>query len=81
MPSLAIGTEQNLCYIFHGTMNRQTGYSTYEQHYNHVKSLVVTNENKYSQTDVDNVDIDEDGPPQHLWSQIAAPNDKPELSH
>ena len=24
-----------------------------------------------SQTDVDNVDIDEDGPPEHLWSQIA----------
>ena len=55
--------------------NEQTdllgGYSTYEQHYNHVKSLVVANENKYSQTDVDNVDIDEDGPPEHLWSQIA----------
>ena len=48
--------------------NEQTdllgGYSTYEQHYNHVKSLVIANENKYSQTD-------EDGPPEHLWSQIA----------
>ena len=55
--------------------NEQTdllgGYLTYEQHYNHVKSLVIANENKYSQTDVDNVDIDEDGPPEHLWSQIA----------
>ena len=47
------------------------GYSTYEEHYRHVHSTVHTNENKYSQTDVDNVDIDENGPPEHLWSQIA----------
>lgn len=32
---------------------------------------MLANESKYSQTDVDNVDIDEDGPPEHLWSQIA----------
>ena len=55
--------------------NEQTdllsGYSTYEEHYNHVKSIVLANENKYSQTDVDSVDIEEDGPPEHLWSQIA----------
>ena len=55
--------------------NEQTdllgGYSTYEQHYNHVKVTVLANENKYSLTDIDNVDIDEDGPPEHLWSQIA----------
>ena len=55
--------------------NEQTdllgGYSTYEQLYNNVKAVVFANESKYSQTDVDNVDIDEDGPPEHLWSQIA----------
>ena len=29
------------------------------------------NEKKYSQNSVDDIDIDEDGPPEHLWSQIA----------
>ena len=47
------------------------GYSTYEEHYRHVHSTVVANECKYSQTDVDDVDIDEDGPPEHLWNYIA----------
>ena len=36
----------------------------------HVHSTVVANESKYSQADVD-VDIDEDGPPEHLWNYIA----------
>ena len=47
------------------------GYSTYEQHYRHVHSTVLANESKYSQADVDDVDIDENGPPEHLWSHIA----------
>ena len=47
------------------------GFSTYEEHYRHVHSTVVANESKYSQTDVDDVDIDEDGPPEHLWNYIA----------
>ena len=47
------------------------GYSTYEEHYRHVHSTVVANESKYSQADVDDVDIDEDGPPEHLWNYIA----------
>jgi len=46
-------------------------YSTYEEHYRHVRSLVVGNERKYSQVDIDDLDIDEDGPPEHLWSYIA----------
>ena len=32
---------------------------------------MVANENKYSQANFDNVNIDEDGPPEHLWSYIA----------
>ena len=49
------------------------GCSTYEEHYRHVHSTVVANESKHSQADadVDDVDIDEDGPPEHLWSYIA----------
>ena len=47
------------------------GYSTYEEHYRHVRSTVLANERKYSQADIDDVDIDEDGPPEHLWSYIA----------
>ena len=42
-----------------------------KQHYNHVKAIVLANESKYGQTDVDDVDVDEDGPPEHMWSQIA----------
>ena len=44
------------------------GYATYKDHYRHVQSTVHTNEQKYCQ---DNVDIDEHGPLEHLWSQIA----------
>ena len=33
-------------------------------------STVVANERKYSETDVDDVDIDQDGPPEHLWGYI-----------
>ena len=32
---------------------------------------MLTDEQTYSDTDVDDVEIDEDGPPEHLWSQIA----------
>ena len=37
----------------------------------HVRATVLKNEAKYSQTDVEDIDFDEDGPPEHLWSQIA----------
>ena len=30
-----------------------------------------TNESKYTQNGIDNVEISEDGPPEHLWCQIA----------
>ena len=44
---------------------------TYEQHYSHVKSIVVANEDKYTVTDVADIEVDENGPPEHVWSQIA----------
>jgi hypothetical protein len=36
----------------------------------HVQSTVVANEAKYSQADIDDVDIDEGGPPEHFWGYI-----------
>ena len=33
-----------------------------------MKSLVLANEDKYTKADVE---IDENGPPEHVWSQIA----------
>ena len=47
------------------------GCSTYEEHYHHVYSTVVANESKYSQTDVEDIEVDEDGPPEHVWADIA----------
>ena len=46
------------------------GYSTYEEHYRHVCHVVHANECKYTQANVEDIDIDEDGPPEHLWSSI-----------
>ena len=45
----------------------------------HVHSTVVANESKYSQADVDDVDIDEDGPPEHLWNYIAPSTEESRL--
>lgn len=47
------------------------GFSTYEEHYHHVKSIALANENKYSQENLDNMQLDENQPPQHIWDQIA----------
>lgn len=38
----------------------------YEEHYQHVHSIVPDNKSKCSQTDVQNVQIDENGLPEHL---------------
>ena len=73
MLNLATGIEQNQGRI--SWYNEQTdlpgGYQTYEEHYRHVKAIVHTNEQKYCNSEVDNVDIDENGPHEHLWNQIA----------
>ena len=47
------------------------GYSTYEEHYNHVKRIIIANEAKYNLADVDSVEIDENSPPEHAWNEIA----------
>ena len=47
------------------------GYSSYAEHYRHVSTDVHTNESKYTKADIEDVDVDEDGPPEHLWSNIA----------
>ena len=61
-----------MCYPWY---NEQTdllgGYQTYEEHYRQVQAVVHINEQEYCKSEVDNVNIDENGPPEHLWSQIA----------
>ena len=47
------------------------GYSTYEEHYNHVKSTITGNEKKYTLADVNSMQIDENNVPEHVWNQIA----------
>ena len=47
------------------------GYPTYEAHYRHVCDTVHTNEAKYTKEDIDDIDVDENGPPEHLWDNIA----------
>ena len=44
---------------------------TYEEHYSHTKSIVVANEDKYTVADVVDLEVDENGPPQHVWSKIS----------
>ena len=46
------------------------GYPTYEAHYRQVYT-VHTNETKYTKEDIDGIDVDENGPPEHLWDNIA----------
>ena len=52
----------------------------YEEHYHYVHGTIVANESKYSEADVDNIDIDKNGPPEHLWGNIA-PNTENNRSH
>ena len=40
----------------------------YAEHYSHVSTDVYANESKYTKADIE--DVDEDGPPEHLWSNI-----------
>ena len=47
------------------------GYASYEEHYRHVHATIVANETRYSQTDVEDMEVDEDGPPEHVWADIA----------
>ena len=47
------------------------GYPSYEAHYRHVCDTVHSNESKYTKEDIDEIDVDENGPPEHLWNSIA----------
>ena len=47
------------------------GCATYEEHYRLVHDVVHDNESKYTREDIDDLEIDEDGPPEHLWSNTA----------
>ena len=47
------------------------GRSTYEEHYEQVRSLVLTTEQRYCQSDVEDIEINENGPPEDLWNDIA----------
>ena len=67
MLSLATGIKLMLYYPWYDKQaDLLGGYSMYEEHYRHVHSTVLPNESKYSQADVDDVHIDEDGPPKQL---------------
>ena len=56
---------------FDGQADLLGQYATYEEHYRHVKTIVQTNESKYTKADIDDIQVDEDGPPEHLWNSIA----------
>ena len=47
------------------------GYSTYEEHYNNVHSVISANEKKYNFVYVDDIDVSLEGPPEHIWDEIA----------
>ena len=47
------------------------GCASYEEHYRLVHEVVRENESKYTQADIEDLEIDEDGPPEHFWSNIA----------
>ena len=55
------------------------GYPSYEAHYRHVCDTVYTNESKYTKEDVDSIDVDENGPPEHLWDNIAPSTEEQRL--
>ncbi len=53
------------------TTNLLGGYSTYEEHYNHVKPIIVAYEQKYTLADIEGLEVDENNIPEHAWNQIA----------
>ena len=69
--TLAIGIEPLYYPWFDEQADLLGQYATYEEHYRHVKTIVQTNESKYTKADIDDIEVDEDGPPEHLWNGIA----------
>ena len=56
------------------------GYVTYQEDYNNVHPTVLSNECKYSQANVDDIEVDENSPPEHLWREVA-PSTEASRSH
>lgn len=46
-------------------------YSSYQQHYEVIKRIVLDNESKYTKANVDDIEVDSDSNPQHGWNQLA----------
>jgi hypothetical protein len=57
------------------------GYCTYEEHYRNVHSIICTNEQIYTVNKVGDLDIDINGPYEHLWDGIAPNTEDQRLSH
>ena len=51
------------------SINRLGGFSSYAEHYDHVKSVVRENEQKYTMEQVEDMQIDDDSRPEHAWCQ------------
>ena len=47
------------------------GYESYEEHYNHVLTVITENESKYTAANIENASYDEDNCPQHAWDELA----------
>ncbi len=48
------------------------GYATYyKEHYDHVKSTVVANENVFTSSCLDDMDVDMKSRPEHVWDELA----------
>jgi hypothetical protein len=56
------------------------GYETYEEHYNNVQHIIKINELKYNELAVNDVEYNESGPPEHIWSYIAPGNEESRLN-
>ena len=56
------------------------GFSSYAEHYYHVKSVVYENEQMYTMEQVEDMQIDDDSRPEHAWCQLA-PNTEDSRSH
>ena len=48
-----------------------SGCSSYEEHYCRVHAIVSANEKRYTLSDIEDVELDENGPPQHVWDHTA----------
>ena len=57
------------------------GYCTYEEHYRNVHSIILTNEQAYKVNNACDLDVDFNGPYEHLWDGIAPNTEDQRLNH